>query len=341
MPVGSELREAIQNRAHFKFDGRIGEMWGDHHLYACLREKYNQGSELKPRLEALAQIHKGIHLASSIDSFIETHSHNPLISEVGKLLIAASISEAESVSDLFYPTDNIRDMLDLKNPRISKTWLESFARILIDKTQRQNIENIATGISIICFNYDRCIEFYLIEAIRQTMNVSYGDAHTLVMSMNIIHPYGSLGMLPTRLNGPQDKNAVPFGHRLENGLDLWPITDQIKTYTEQVSDKATMTTIWDAVNKAKQIVFLGFGFHSQNMRLLTRPQFGPRFSYKKIYATGVGVSSQEIPEVSRRITEMCYGKAEEDEYWKKFVNIDPGMSCAELLQKHGRNLSEA
>lgn len=44
--------------------------------------------------------------------------------------------------------------------------------------------------------------------------------------------------------------------------------EKIKTFTEQVEDEALQRGIGDSIREADRIVFLGFGYHRQNIELL-------------------------------------------------------------------------
>jgi hypothetical protein len=78
------------------------------------------------------------------------------------------------------------------------------------------------------------------------------------------------------------------------------LSDGIKTYTEQ-SHKSEEVDAWrQDLLEARRIVFLGFGFHKQNMTLLDvqerRPGWTPR-----VYATALGSSTSEQAAFSSRI----------------------------------------
>ncbi|MGO9682247.1 MAG: hypothetical protein ACLPTZ_06580 [Beijerinckiaceae bacterium] len=46
------------------------------------------------------------------------------------------------------------------------------------------------------------------------------------------------------------------------------MASRIKTYTEQIEQSETLAEIRDVVSDAHTIVFLGFSFHPENMKLL-------------------------------------------------------------------------
>lgn len=332
MPVGRDLSEIIQKDTYLDQDNIRRPASETNTLLKWLTFHYRDEPAFRKRISALVQLNTGIYLAGSIDNYIDMHSENPCISEVGKLAITNAISRAEANSHLFVSTND--EKLNLKKNGIGNSWLDSFARILFEKVRRENLNQLANNVSIVCFNYDRCIEFYLIEAIHQTFGVDYAEAHSIVSSIEIVHPYGTLGPLPdSRYSGAT--GTTPYGHNAETGLDPWPVCDMLKTYTEQVEDEVVLHRIRNAVENSEQIIFLGFAFHPQNMDLLTLPYTTTR---KRVYATGIGVSPQEAPEVKMRLASLFCG-AESPDDWVEDIQIEHGTSCADLLKLHWRNLS--
>jgi hypothetical protein len=49
--------------------------------------------------------------------------------------------------------------------------------------------------SFIIFNYDRCLEQFLVNALPRLYAISETEADSIVHNINIIHPYGSVGEL--------------------------------------------------------------------------------------------------------------------------------------------------
>lgn len=333
LPIGTKLSDIIRDKSLFRFDhGTL--LQGDRYLLHHIRKKYEDSSERNLRLKALSEIYHGIFLANSIDNFIDSRDDNPQIAEVGKLAIATTIAQAEANSALMR-TQGSLSKLDLSDTKVCNTWIDRFARILFERTRRSNIKSIAENVSIICFNYDRCIEQYLTEAISQRFSVPYNDAHDIVANINIIHPYGSLGTLPNTQDMTDE--YVAFGFDLESGLNPWPVSERIKTYTEQINDSEIITKIHTAVNEAKQIMFLGFAFHPQNMALLKTPE---PTAAKQVYATAMGISKQEHYEVTSRIVALfSKHSAVEDGFRRSLIHLEDGTSCKELFEVHGRNVS--
>ena len=137
MPVGAGLREAIRASSFFKESGYGDKILSDRVLHQCLQQKFSNTKDFYLRLDALQIVHAGIHLADSIDSFIDLHSSNSTVSEIGKLTIIHSISSAETKSTLFVSRKNIYNKLDLTGTKLSESWFVKFARILFREPNRR------------------------------------------------------------------------------------------------------------------------------------------------------------------------------------------------------------
>jgi len=97
--------------------------------------------------------------AISIDNFIDSHRDDERISQCGKLPVARCILEAESQSTLLVDQSNIYNKLDFG--LVENTWFNAFFQFLTENCQKADIPARLQQISIISFNYDRCIEHYL------------------------------------------------------------------------------------------------------------------------------------------------------------------------------------
>ena len=117
--------------------------------------------------------------------------------------------------------------------------------------------------SFITFNYDRCIEHFLINALTPLYNITPEKARKLCENINVLHPYGIVGPLPGwKAKGP----PVEFG---SSKADISSLADSIRTYTETTHDAAELDAIRQTVAESEVIVFLGSGFHQPNMKMLS------------------------------------------------------------------------
>jgi hypothetical protein len=329
LPLGAGLSARIsENLTVIRNPNSYGSQYADTYAERLLQGRFKDDKDgLNAAFEAGALIQKGILHAQSIDAFIDMHADKPAVAVVGKLQIALEILRAEQASKLYVDPGNIYNRIDFAEKSVASSWLRVFTEILLEKARASDLSSIGRGVTIICFNYDRCIEHYLIQAIEATLGVTYEQAHSVVSGMEIVHPYGHLGILPTR---PGADGAVPFGVEVDR-INIWKIADGLSTFTEEMADQEQLSRIRKATSEATTLVCLGFGFQSQNVQLLDPQSTSPTKLVNTI-STGVGIHNVIVPEVTKRLTSivgrnLISGRA------KHTVMTDVG--CGQLM-RHNR-----
>ena len=142
-------------------------------------------------------------------------------------------------------------------------------QFLYNGIRKDAINELFDNISLIIFNYDRCVEHLIYHAIQNYYAIDANRAAVLMQSLEIFHPYGVVGRLPFQ----SAKDAVPFGSGANQPKKLLSLASQIKTYSERIEEESAVAGIRQIVQNAEIIVFLGFAFHGQNMDLIqpTKP----------------------------------------------------------------------
>lgn len=310
-------------------DGTPNVRFQDLRAERLIKRRFSSDSDgLHSAYEAASIVQKGLLHAQSIDAFIDMHIDKPAVALIGKQQIALEILRAEAESTLFVDPSNIYNRIDFNREAIERSWLRVFTEILLEKARASDLAAIGRGVTVICFNYDRCIEHYLIQALEATLGIEQEQAHEVVYGLNILHPYGSLGRLP---NSPAaGAGGVRFGADVESqAVDIWPIAEGISTFTEEMRDPDQLLRIHDAIAGAEHLVFLGFGFQSQNVQLLKPPE--NRAKRVVGITTGVGIHQVAVSEVSRRIRSLK-GNALYDQA-REAIMLDVG--CGDLM-RHNR-----
>jgi hypothetical protein len=145
---------------------------------------------------------------------------------------------------------------------------------------KENVQTILENVSFIVFNYDRCLEFFLVHALRRLYQITEQQAQSIVDDLHIVHPYGAV---------PRN---IPFGN---TGANFAQVVDHIKTYTEQMGAGEVINAIATELGRAHAVIFLGFAYHNQNMTLL-RP--AEPIKPKQIFGTAFGMSDADVEVVS-------------------------------------------
>lgn len=329
MPFGNEFKVGLSERIQIRFDdwGRTQES-GDPVIMQALetiaeqRRNFNVTNEL---LNAAWDISNALPNVSSIDSYVEMHKGNKDITFISKLGIIRTILDAERSSELYFEPHNKKGA-SLRS--FSNTWLAKFVQLLTNRVEKSGIESIFENISIICFNYDRCIEQYLALALEHIYLIKEQEAQDLVKKLKIYHPYGTVGGLPWSKGNQFD---ITFGKEI-NAHQLLKLTAEIKTYSEQTDEKETLNAIKEEVRNAKTLVFLGMAYHKQNLDLLKPNE---NTNIRKIYGTSVGISESNQDIYKRELHTFL------DNAWRQVPQTYlKSLKCSEFLDEFSGSLSE-
>lgn len=328
LPVGWKLLEEIRDNCQIHFRRNAPHTFANQKIYLQIMEKYERDQVgLRSAMSAMVDIYNGVDTAGSIDEFINRYSDDPIIAEVGKLQIAHAIIKAEANSNLIPQSGDEEHGVNWRNAE--KTWIAPFARTLFDGIRDNEVNRIGDNITIICFNYDRCIEHYLEYAIQKAYrNVDRQQARKIVRNMKIIHPYGSLG------NISQIAYGTPMDH-----VDLYHVTKNLITWSESVEDDEMVSQIHEAIWHARNIVFMGFAFANQNMGLLSTAVNDDVPYFKNVYSTGFGLTNDVEFKLRKKIAGIYSNDSIAQKYHNR-INVMYGMKCTEFFTKHLMNFTE-
>jgi hypothetical protein len=322
MPIGPKLAAAIGKKMDIRFEPsnrHIGD--GDLQLYAQITNQ--QRTEAKELQCAGWLIRDGITLSQSIDDFLDLHRDNPYVNLFGKAAIVKTILEAERTSKLAFERVDGRDIF--KPEKLANTWFLKFMYMLGRGIAKSDARQIFDNVAFIIFNYDRCIEHFLYNALQKVYGIRENDAADILADCTIIHTYGLVGpYLPIG-------SGVPFGAESANYREL---SQLIKTYTEQIAAADVMGEIEAEFHRAECIVFLGFAYHTQNMRLLKPAKPIKR---KDVFGTAYQMSDSDTDVVSHQIADFFEGgMAAGAQRWLRFENK---LTAADLFDNYAKSLT--
>lgn len=260
-------------------------------------------------------------LSLSIDNFIDAHRGDAAMEKCGKLAIALTILDSERNSKLY--TDPSHQMkLDLSE--IIATWYPKLFQLLSEGLDLSSIERIFENVTLVIFNYDRCVEHFLLQALRTYYVLEESRAKEIMRRLCVIHPYGMVGYLPW-----QDRSGLMFGCGADHQM-LLEISDQLRTFTEQFADHEARNMMTEAIDNADNIVFLGFAFHEQNMALL---KASPSRSSRKVFATAYGVSASDCEAIAADICSIYNSNRDQIR-----LEIRNDLKCVGLFEQYWRSL---
>ena len=342
LPVGRKLAEDIANRVKVGVDhGHLSKHTVDPDLALNFFERNDP--KANAFLQAFNRIRDGVLLSNSIDDFLNIHEDSPEIVAVGKAAIVRAILHAERRSKLYVDPSNIYNKLDISNIRDS--WFVKFMQVLTPNRKVPNFEHVLENVSFIVFNYDRCLEHFLTHSLHLAYGMEKNKSAEIVRAAQIIHPYGWVGAL----------DQVPFGGHDEMRMDYRVLSTQIKTYTERVEEETTVFSMQEAIREAECVVFLGFAYHKQNMRLLFRQHTLPKLT-KPVFGTALHMSDADVGEIQGQLQDL-FPEIDPDEdnsdenvfriggvrvsslRSNEHISIENKLSCAQLFDYYGKSLA--
>lgn len=325
MPLGSDLANSIRQKMSIEVNS-IGQLQGSGDISLFLAMQHDTGASGSDMIAAARRLAGGLPLRKSIDDFLDLHQNNSLLVGLGKAAIVKTILEYEKQSSLSFVANHVDATIDFS--AISNSWLMKLMRMIGQRDPIKAFENLA----FISFNYDRTLERFLFHALRALYEVSNETAAKVLKAVPIFHPYGTVGTLP-EMGG-----QIAFGATLRGHLHVGKVTT-IRTYTEEITERATLGAMHGALADADIWVFLGFGFHEQNIELLT-PTSG--FSLrKKVYGTAFGMSKPDVETADGLIYEMFSENARRGMSVPNSFSIRNDLNCTKLFDEYAATLPRA
>jgi hypothetical protein len=290
LPLGSALKSSAAQKLRFIFQhGRLTS--GDQDLLNHIR-RHTRNDQTRNNAYTIAanELSRTMETFISIDEALHFVSASPEAVEIGKVAVVSEILAAERRSSLAPSKETGQTRLK------DVGWLPQMLSMAVAGVQKSEIETVFKQTTLVNFNYDRCIEHYLYEALQQKAGVSREQSGRIVNALTVIRPYGSLGPLEW-----QEPPGVAFAH--SGHVDPFSLIGGIRTYTEQ-NALHDSEKVERALKAAELVIFLGFGFHQQNMEVLAlKPSFA-RKQGLELLATIVGIHRENLESISSRLGKL-------------------------------------
>ena len=157
-------------------------------------------------------------------------------------------------------------------------------------------------LTILTFNYDRSLEYYLFEAFRATLHLSVAQAKTILSEIEIIHLHGSIGRLPW-----QDGGESAYDYATEfNFLKIDTCAGGIRIIHENDEQDAGFVRAREVLGTADRVMFLGFGYNPTNIRRLIFDGWLARREAFKIAGSIMGPTPQEAEGIKSLLWEKLW-----------------------------------
>ena len=245
----------------------------------------------------------------STDEFLKNRLSQEKSNEVdfGKRLIAYEILKAEQTSRLW----NI-------------DWIQ---HLLSQIDQQDNWKEILKQTVFLTFNYDRVLEYCIFLYLTSDKQYSDADAHSFIKEMQIHHVNGFIGSL----------EEIPFG-AVENGK-YQEIAKRMETVWEKRRnrDESEKERYEGFLKNAQRVYFMGFSYIPGNLESIGIPRDAKIIQNAKVYATAMGLSSQNRLRISTYLDLKDFEKRNEPEPMPEIEIRRTGLMSDAYYQREYEN----
>ncbi len=192
----------------------------------------------------------------------------------------------------------------LKAEQASRLWNIDWIQHLLSRIDQQsNWEEILKQTVFLTFNYDRVLEYCIFLYLTSDKQYADADAHAFIKEMQIHHVNGFIGSL----------EEIPFG-AVENGK-YQEIAKRMETVWEkrQNRDESEKEKYQGFLKNAERVYFMGFSYIPDNLESIGIPRGAEIIRNAKVYATAMGLSSQNRLWILSYLDLMDFEKRNEPE----------------------------
>lgn len=213
--------------------------------------------------------------AKSIDAFLGDRKEDFM--SIGKIVITRVLSRYED-EDKIYSKEN---------------WYQHLFESMWDGSLEEFENN---KVSFINFNYDRSLEHFLFTSLQQRTNETMEKIAKAISKIPIIHPYGKIGFLPWENKNPS-RDYYP-GHTIETLVES---SDMIRIISEGEIPRDILNQSNELITDAYKIVFLGFGYHKENLERIGMKNLNPHNKF--ILGTARGYTNLQRTTIQKHIAQ--------------------------------------
>ena len=287
------------------------EFLGKYQDYTKLRKAGGQNAFIAESIEVRAS-HK---MSETVVPFAKSIRHSMMVStdeflknrlsqeksneaDFGKRLIAREILIAEKESEDPYTKGPERKKKERWLGNID--WIQ---HLLSRIDQQPNWEEILKQTVFLTFNYDRVLEYCIFLYLTSDKQYTDVDAHSFIKEMQIFHVNGFIGSL----------EKIRFGE-VENGK-YQEIAKGMETVWEKrlKRNESEKEMYQKFLKNAQRVYFLGFSYIPDNLESIAIPRYAEIIQNAKVYATAMGLSSQNRLRISSYLDLKDFEKRNEPE----------------------------
>lgn len=285
-PLGSELKDKIIHSLNAMVENETG--WVDEldinpFLVKQFTNKFNDSKR------------------PSIDSFLAKQKEEFV--EIGKIAIVDAISKCEKTE--IYNPKSLKSYTTMDE---TDDWYSYFVEILYE-CDIDDINKICDNISIISFNYDRSLEYFLQKPLQGTFKEleHIEDCAGIIQEIPIVHIFGRLDPLPWEVPwADQYEKGRYYGEKCTSD-DLLKMSENIRLIHE-TKDSGVIDKADYLIDKAHRVYFLGLDLYRNriNIELFDSIPFMNLDSSinREIITTGYGLEEGEKNHIRNYFREL-------------------------------------
>ena len=225
----------------------------------------------------------------SVDAFLAERDN---FLTVGKRALAGYLIEMERMSHLTETTRDRRERAVRHGEAADQDdrWYDYVWTQMSDSGRDGITKN---QVAFVTLNYDRPLEAYLTAAIRDSYGLTDPEAASILAEIPIIHVYGQLGKLHSR-----NAAEVRAYDQIVTSDSVLVASEQIVVMPEGDLDSPALEEASHLIQNARRVVFLGFGYHPENMIRLRMPQHVKSSPPNRFFGSASGLKRAEKTRIS-------------------------------------------
>lgn len=305
--VLKKIRRSIKNKEIEQFAKPTGSYmdYSDKHIDNAIYGNFCDEDLIRVRLIDIAELKKLAEMLKdfdpvSIDAFLRDH---PELKVPGQTMIIYCLLKYHN-SDRFkkMSQDLNADESTICKLEKKNSFQDNWYRYLLNDIKsgcKSSFDLVHNRLSIVTFNYDVSLDFYLRDRLMRTSSFSDYAEEYLKNKLKIEHVYGSIcdfEEIEEFFDLHQEDNlsevamdVVNFHHLLYGYKESAKIAPRIKLIGERVCDEA----ITSKIRSSDVIIFIGFGFDLDNLKMLGFPDQKRNYSDFLFVKEVGGVLSQK------------------------------------------------
>ena len=211
----------------------------------------------------------------------------------------------------------------LKAEQTSRLWNIDWIQHLLSRIDQQpNWEEILKETVFLTFNYDRVLEYCIFLYLKSDKQYADTDAHAFIKEMQIHHVNGFIGSL----------EKIPFG-AVENGK-YQEIAKRMETVWEKRKNRneSEKERYQGFLKNAQRVYFMGFSYIPDNLESIGIPRGAEIIRNAKVYATAMGLSSQNRLRISTYLDLKDFEKRNEPEPMPE-IEVQRGPFMTDIMYR--------